>query len=302
MTNEPMAMKLNFGFITLFLILLLFPLQAEAAGIGFGFNTWYAGWMPGTRITYPFLPPETEYAYIPFDNKNRIKICPNVMFGPSMHIIMPYGLSIHLKMLFGQFSAKKKNDYFLNFIIFDNVGMIKRFDTDSMLCYSLNDLMNIFIGFKYNHYQFVTLSYSRSISGFYAAAKKEIKNKTDEYLPLLGIGASIPIITDKLALNIDAAFLFCISITKTRQYFFSGTEMTSVITYFPPLTEKCGVKKMGLDAHCDLTYRIPVVLIDLSLGFRYQMLKILSVQKDNSLLYEHRYGVFASVNYTFNFK
>jgi len=280
------------------------PHNAEATSISLGFINWYSGWIEGKKInSYPsFI--QTEYIYIPYDNNNKLKIKPNCMYGPSINVDLAYGISFYSRLLFGEFSANKNNDFFMYYLIIDNVGKIKRYDTDLILRYAPIDLVSFFVGFKYSHQQNIIVSYSRSIGIFIAAAKKEIKNQSNEYIPLLGIGVKVPAIKKTLSINIDAAFLFCLAYIKTRQYFFSRTEMTSNINILPPCPLKSSINKIGIDTHFDFVYHIPVFPVNISLGFRYQMLKILAyetIEDYKSMLYEHRYGMTASVDYIFTF-
>jgi hypothetical protein len=80
----------------------------------------------------------------------------------------------------------------------------------------------------------------------------------------------------------------------------SRTEFTSVITYVPPYTKSKHVEKLGMEANCNLVYRLPVIPMSMSLGFKYNMYKKLVIELDKALEYEHQYGVTATVEYYFD--
>jgi len=52
-----------------------------------------------------------------------------------------------------------------------------------------------------------------------------------------------------------------------------------------------------MNASCSIDYFISAVSIDLSLGFRYQMLYKLKKVEEASMSFEHIFGITASVDY-----
>ncbi|HOD14478.1 MAG: hypothetical protein KBC90_12665 [Spirochaetes bacterium] len=283
----------------LLLVIILTPVYSEATSIRLGFNSWYAFWILPSPVLESQLMyiGETSDIFYPPDIINRTYIKKNFMYGPNICINLPENISIMSMFLFGQFSATKKNQYFGNIVIMDKMGVVERYECDTKIRYSFNKILNLSMGFTYNHTSNHILRIFTSYSDFFMAGKKVITDTTNEYIPLIGIGFSIPIINNMLTFNIDPAFLFCFSDQVTEQYYIGKTESSSIITYIPSNITQSNVNKIGMNASCSIDYFISAVSIDLSLGFRYQMLYKLKKVEEASMSFEHIFGITASVDY-----
>jgi len=295
--------KMNRNLIKFFATLSLIMVPAvysEAASISLGFSTWHSWWIPAnvTKMSQPLF----IQAVYPVDNAYRMHINPNFRYGPALTMRLPKNISISSEFLYGQFTAKKKDLIYFNFIIKDKIGYIRRYDFNLILCYSFIDLMHVSAGFNYSHITNTIKSFSQTWAQYYAAGKKVIKMNSDEYTPLLGMGISIPAIRDILTINIDAAFLFCFAHVIRNESSLGRHEYSSQISFIPPHDIKESNKNIGMNASCKIKYHVPVAPVGVSVGFRYTMHKRLVEIKNNNLEYEHQYGITAAVDYIFNIK
>jgi len=295
-------MKLHIRIVILLLLaVLIVPAASRAAGIGLGVETWYSWWDPywGKYKTSLMMPVMPMGSFYPPDNTFGIEIKSNFMYGPVLSANLPENFSLTARFLYGQFKATKKEQYVLNYLITDHIGLVKRYDADLMLRYQVHDLVYLKTGFKYVHFTHEIIGLSVNYFGFFAAGRIEKKNKYNEYAPVAGLGLSIPVVKDAFSIEIDAVFQFCFAKESSRQSALSRTEFSSDLTCIPPYTKNKQVKKLGMDARLNLSYRVPVIPLGISLGFRYNMYKRLAVERDKALEYEHQYGLTAMVDYRF---
>ncbi|HOT47039.1 MAG TPA: hypothetical protein PLM53_20075 [Spirochaetota bacterium] len=290
--------------VSLIAAMLLFPAVSQAAGISLGFATWYTKWEPyWAQYKKQMQPVEFGmYSFIyPIPNDNPIEIKPNCMYGPVLSFHLPANISITTRFLYGQFTANKKDYYSGIFLTLDNIGLMRRYDADIMLRYGFMDLLYLKAGFKYVHINYKVLSLSESLIEYYMAARIEKNNKYNEYAPVIGLGVSIPAIKNILSIDIDAVFQYCFAMGYVRESIITRTELTSHITVIPPFSTLKNVKKLGAEANLNVVYHVPVIPMNLSVGFRYNMYKKLQKEAENKLKYEHQYGLTAMVDYRFDF-
>jgi hypothetical protein len=296
-------MRLHVKIIPMLLFaIMLFPSLSNATGISLGVTTWYSWWDPywGKYKAETMMPIMPMSYYIPPDNMFKVDIKSNAMYGPVFTAHLPKKISLISRFMFGQFKAQKKEQYFLEYLMMDNVGLITRYDADLMLRYQFHDMVYLKTGFKYIHFDYDVLGLSMSYMGFFAAGKTEKNIRYNEYAPVAGLGISIPAIRNTLSIDIDSVFQFCYATESDRQKTLGRTEFTSVLTYIPPHTKSKHVEKLGIEANCNLVYRLPVIPLSMSIGFRYNMYKKLVIELDKALEYEHQYGVTATVEYYFD--
>ncbi|MBP6992212.1 MAG: hypothetical protein KBC90_11920 [Spirochaetes bacterium] len=282
--------------------MLALPVISQAAGISLGVATWYSMWDPywgkyKAGLQLPIMPMSS---FTPPDNMFKVDVKPNFMYGPVLSARLPDNVNLITRFMYGQFNAQKKEQYYLNYLVMDNIGLITRYDADLMLRYQFHDMVYLKTGFKYVHFKYEVLGLSLSYIGFFAAGRIEKENTYNEYAPFAGFGVMIPAVKDMLFIEIDSVFQFCFADESNKQFTIGRTEFSSDITYIPPYTKRKNVKKLGVEANCNLIYRLPVIPMSMSLGFKYNMYKKLVVEKDKALEYEHQYGATASVEYYFD--
>jgi hypothetical protein len=196
--------------VSLISAMLMFPAASQAAGISLGFATWYTKWEPYWAQNKKQMQPLEigMYSFIyPIPNDNPIEIKSNCMYGPVLSLHLPANISITTRFLYGQFTANKKESYYV-FLTLDNIGLMRRYDADIMLRYGFIDLLYLKAGFKYVHINYKVLSLSESLMMNYMAARIEKNNKYNEYAPVIGLGVSIPAIKNILSIDIDAVFQY----------------------------------------------------------------------------------------------
>ena len=280
------------------------PTLSRAAGIGMGFTTWYSWWTPYWANHKPGyqLPIMPLSSYYQPDNSFKINIRPNCMYGPVVSLFITDSFDIQSRFLYGHYTAQKKEQGVLNYLLKDHISLIKRYDTDVLFRYRLHQMVSVNAGFAYSHIAHEILGLSVNYFGYFAAGRVSTRNRFNEYVPFAGLGVSIPVIRNTLAINIDANFIYCFASEQRRKFLLGRTEFTSDITVIPPYTTVQKIKKLGVDAKCDLAYRVPRIPMDISAGFRYRMYKRLIVERKKELEYEHQYGVTAGVAYRFDFR
>lgn len=279
--------------------------SASTVSITPGFTAWYVKWASHWTWEKQPLSAFSMYDYYPLYNQYSIKINPNAMYGPYVDISLPHGFSITSKFLYGRFTGKKKEQYMLYLVLIDKIGYITRYDSNTILRYAFNDLVNVFMGFEYSHYNYNILRISSTIvPGYiYMAGKGITEKEFNEYNPFIGLGMTIPAIKNTLTIKIDASLMYCNTKEVAHdKYFIGRSVLVSYITYIPPNKKHQRIHKIGTDATLDFVYHTPVLPFSISLGFRYKMLKNLDekAEKEKMIPYDHIYGLTASVDYKFS--
>lgn len=277
----------------------MLPVCSNASSINVGFNIWYASWIAPSLVKQgdEYINWGSSDVYPP-NNHYKTTLSPNMIYGPSLYLYLPHNIFLGTNFQYSQFIAEKKGQIFVDIITIDKIGLNKRYDWDINLGYSFIEYMNIFIGFKYDHYSFKIISISNTYNTFFASGKRVTDDIYNEYSPLLGLGFFIPIIKYSLMFNINIAALFCVTDLQLQEYYFGKTEYSSKLSFIPPMSKMTQIKKIGVNADCKLKYSIPVISINITTGFRYQMLKKLKIEYNRSMEYEHLYGITASVDYS----
>ncbi len=274
------------------------PTRSHAAGMSIGPYVWYAWWIPSFKEY-------SEGKNLPFGVTNpSFTMNPAFLYGPMLSFNWG-NWSWSNVLVLGQYSSKSK----FNSIsitpppLMPTRGSNKtwKFDLDSTINYSVNKNIKIFIGFKYQHYNYKGTQYIN----FGPAA---ILNKiSDTYHGFgLGFGTGFTFhLVENLFLIWNLSITGYCPFIKSRQ-----TGMIMFPTYNQPLNNPKEQISTAFGPNSTLTfaYYIPKANLTLSLGFRYQYMYFIGARIPASNMIEtpeshsdHFFGVNMSVVYSFNF-
>ncbi len=277
------------------------PSRANAAGMSVGPYVWYAWWMPcyeeimrGKSSGSAIKPVKANY-----------KMNPSFLFGPAVSINSG-NWSWSTVFVLGWYEARSKN-----LIIFppsslmpqNNSNKTIKYDVDSTLNYAINKNVKVFLGLKYQRYNFkMTYMSMMQTMGW-------IMRYDDAYHgPGLGFGAGFTFnLVDNLYLLWNLSLTgYCSFIVHNRTgvTFFQQTSL--------PIMEKNKLMigtGIGPNSTLSLAYYIVPANLTLSLGFRYQYIYFFGTRLpagDNTLnsiksKSDHFFGINMSVVYSFNF-
>ncbi|OHD70439.1 MAG: hypothetical protein A2W19_15610 [Spirochaetes bacterium RBG_16_49_21] len=294
--------------IILCFIFIVYPYAARAAGISVGAASWFCWWEPYwiKFPSYSVLP-----VFVPLKHDARINPAP--IYGPILIFHLPKHFSISSIFLYGRFNLKRNETVLYTAGLTPSVfpyrenSVIQRFDSDSSISYSIIKYFNLYIGFKYSHYEF------SSNTRFYVSTGGLLGNKKtkyDEYAPAFGLGVLVPLVAKQLYLIFHSSVVYNFTEVKL-----SGTSYL-INTFGPgvpilPILHSTPREnlfyRIGSNSTISLAWWIDQINTTLSIGFRYQMFKLL--KSDPSLTYvrnqlhyyEHIYGATASAIYRFDF-
>lgn len=284
-----------------FFFILLIPRAAGSAGMGIAGSTWFVWWKPYWEVK------KSQLIF-----KDTFTIKPGFISGPALQFYLPKNVSLSTSVLYGEFSSKRKTysytapafgPTYLPFDIYRNSSSTKRIDSDTTILYAINRFFSIFLGFKYSHIDYKDWFYLTYTSAFMYDRKKRIIN---EYAPALGFGVAIPLVPHVFFMIIKASVLFNVMMPDVRQWhLLLYTKGTGVIY---PENETFVYYRIGLNSTLNLAYFISAINTTITIGFRYQMLKMLQSdpfeingETPLSVLYDHFYGITAGVLYRIDF-
>ena len=302
-TGTIVKRKLMIRFIgtIIFFFILLIPCAAGSAGMSIAGSTWFVWWKPYWEV---------KNSRLIF--KDTFTVKPGFLSGPALQFYLPKNFSLSTSVLYGEFSSRRKTysyttsafgPTYLPFDIYRNSSSTKRVDSDTTALYSINRFFSMFLGFKYTHIDYEDRCYYTYASYFMYDRRKRIIN---EYAPALGFGVAIPLVPHAFFMIIKASVLFNVMMPDVRQWHvLLSTDGTAVIY---PENETFVYYRIGLNSTLNLAYFIAAINTTLTIGFRYQMLKMLQSdpfeingETPLSVLYDHFYGITAGVLYRIDF-
>ncbi|HPC42604.1 MAG TPA: hypothetical protein PL180_16845 [Spirochaetota bacterium] len=288
-------MKKRIAAIIIALCLVAIPRAGKAAGMGIGMTTWFVWWKP-----YFTLSPGESMSL-----KRETSNNPSFLYGPVLSFYLPKHVTITTTFLYGEFPIKiDEVNMSLNFIFPQKTRyLIKRYDSDSAITYSFARFFSMYLGFKYTKFKFK----SNEISAldeivFY----EKIKKQYDEYAPALGFGFTIPLVEKTLYLLFNGSVIFdFVALQGSTTTLAFMNIMPLEVTLLPQKPIKQNMYKIGMNSTLSLAYYVDVINTTFSLGFRYQMFKMLNTDSTLNIklnkLYDHFYGITAAVIYRVNF-
>jgi hypothetical protein len=276
--------RLLFLITGLFVLLMLMPLRAGAAGMDIGMSTWYCWWQPS------------------WNNEGAgYKVKPAFFYGPGLSFRLPANVTISTSFLYARVKTESPlTAEYPSESSSKKTRIIQRYDSDTTISYSFTRFFKLFAGFKYSNYQFdgeQMIFFPPSLLPFLVGIEK---NKYNEFAPALGVGFNIRLI-ENFFLLITASVLYDRCYISNKVYVIA---MNSPPQIFPYPLRYWPVDKIGANAQVSFAYMIQPVNTSISVGFRYQVFKIVKSEpgnEDYSEYYDHFYGVTASVIYRIEF-
>lgn len=228
--------------------LFIVPAHSYASDISIGASAWYATW-------------DIEF----IDSSTTADFGSGLLYGPVLSIKFSQNWSISSMFLYGKFpdatSPGDQNDG----SSFD----LSRMDSDTLLNYSLNKYLKIFVGFKYMKWEFTGGSHVSPGGGG-------------------GIGFILPVINNVYFLG-NVAGLYIDGYHKNSNSE-NGTDKDTFI-------------EKGYNGSVSLAYYIQSASTTISLGYRFQFIKTVNDEKksdDSSDEYTSKfYGVTLALVYSF---
>jgi len=205
----------------------------------------------------------TWYAWWKFrssDEDSSVKTDPGFLYGPALAIKFNDDFNLTGVFLYGKFNGKESDEYNLDYM---------RMDSDVALNYRLNDYLKIFAGIKYMRY-----------------TSSEVELEHSGLGPGIGISAAYPIA--------DSLFLLA---TLSGFYLWGNEEY--IDDYFSKTKVDYGYKEYGINTTLALAYYIPSISTVISLGGRYQQIKGVYDDVDDTKETSKFYGITLTVTYTF---
>lgn len=189
-------------------------------------------------------------------------IDPGILYGPAFAVKFNENFNLNFVFLYGEYDAEQTGLSSYTY---------KRYDSDTSIGYRLNDYFKFFAGLKYNAYT----STIDTIIG-------DIDLEVQMYGPAAGLSAVIPLGYD-----------FFILANGSGMYLTGSSEQTGA------LKAKDDCKGYGYNTAGSLAYYITSASVTLSLGGRYQYIKLNwddSNTEDSKMSF---YGITAAATYSF---
>lgn len=285
-------------------------IPAQAVSLGLGGSVWRVWWQPywgkNSHFTKSWGGFPRNGALTYYHEKNSMD--PSILYGPAVSLSLPKHFKISSSFMYGEFSGSGKgygSVLIYAWMVNRTSLKIRRYDSDSMISYSITNFFHLFLGFKYIHYDYKIrgiLPWGQYPTGY--LMYDDIKKKYDEYAPGLGLGFTIPLVKGSFYLLINGSVIYNFTRLETRvkSVFFHPT----MILPFPVTPSDTSLNKIGCNASAAFAYYIRPIRTTLTAGFRYQMFKLLdsdaseSVRRQRSL-WEHFYGVTAGLMVNIDF-
>jgi hypothetical protein len=237
---------------SLCLLVILIPSSLTAAELGVGLSSWYTYW-------------DYDYVTDSGDEDFSMDIDPGFMFGPAFSVKFSDKFSVTSLVLYGAFTAD--SDYGASI-------EMSRLDLDTVINYSVNGYIKIFVGGKY-----ITYDYIEENQG-----EESFEMEQNSYGPGVGISFVYPVADSVYLLgNFSYMYLFGKNI-------YSGGEDDITATGFT----------LSLAA----AYALKEAPVTISLGGRYQQQTSIYTPDGSTDEIEEMstfYGITLSAVYTFSF-
>jgi hypothetical protein len=267
----------------------MLAIPARAASISAGPVAWFAWWNPVFEDSLRF-----KDSPVPVMINYRMN--PAFMYGP----MLTFGTgswNVSAVFIMGEYHASAKG-MMLNGT--GNVPMhssqdIDKYDLDATLSYTINPVIKIFWGLKYQRYTWSRNS-TMGYTGFPALIK--LDSTSNNYGTGLGISFTFNL-SGNLYVLLNISSLYILNDIQNDQ----TTIMLPSIYY--PVDTNTTVHSFGGNATLSLAYYFDTINTTLSVGGRYQYIRYLKSGNTNidaqiHSLRDQFYGVFVSAIYTFN--
>lgn len=255
-------MKVKLFIIPLLTALLIsfIPVKIHAADVTIGAATWYSWW-----------------DFEPKDSPDKFEFDPALLYGPVIAVKLSNDFTLNSVFLYGEFEGDYKVDFGGATGWQTFTSKTERYDSDTSLSYRLNDYFKIFGGFKYAGYKF-TVDSVNALPAYYLP---DIEVKNLMYGPAAGLSGIFP-----LADN------FYIIANGSGMYLFGKSENSA--------TRNADIRCYGYNTTASIAYYIPSASVTLSLGGRYQHIKLDAVN-NNGTDANHKFsGITAAATYSFS--
>ena len=299
------------------LLLIFIPDQSVHADTGpvvlsIGGTAWYSDWRPPWRdskrvLTVPFFAPtanmfgsSSPYPYTIGWKINSFKMAPGAMGGPSLSLNLFNRVTISSAFTIGKYSAMSQGTTII-FLTSKYTRDILKYDSDSTMSISLHRFVRIFVGFKYQGYDYdekmrYTVGFGGG-GGYIASGKAAFRN----YGPALGFNVSAPLYQG-LYLIISSSASYMIS---TAAYKFKYSIIIPDLTPILSQYKKDRMKAVANNNTLTFAYTIGRSGVTLALGFRHQMIYYWQKNTKASFIdynrkFEHFLGGSFSVIYSIN--
>lgn len=262
------------------ILILSFHIAAHSMTLSAGANVWYAWWQPmfGERmLNIQRHIDETDYVFKDFDN--NISMLPQFMYGPMVSLKFASGLSFSTVFMYGPHYHSSSISEYTNISdkwippldSYYRLGTslkIKKFDLDSVLSYDLSQYVKLFIGFKWQGYDYDGMRNQMQNSNTWGITlfTGDMSLMSRSYGSGIGVGFQFNVIGNLYSIfNISGLYL---RTTITGR----GTQLTVGYNYVIKDSETMKFNVYGLNLNYSLAYYLENLGITLSLGFRYQLL------------------------------
>ncbi len=275
----------------------------NAASLSIGGNIWYNWWKPAW---YDGSVKNRQIGYNGeiYNDFSDFSTRAGFLYGPAISLQLFDNFSISSVFMYGNFNFRSSGyDKAANisfstlkvsggFLIIDTERKVKRWDSDSIISYSITRVVSLFVGFKAQGYSYRELYRDMTgTNGF----KSEVS--IANYGPGLGISFMIPLWGKFYAQCTGSVILLNI----LEEYNFRYGSVPNAL-----VDRSARYLAWGATSTLGLIYNISEINTSVKVGFRYQFLNYR--QKESQIAYEqldgkkdHIYGVTFSVVYTFDF-
>ena len=308
MVNKFIKRKIFVAAVLLFVIGV--PGAAHAVSLGIGATCWYVKWDPywdrNSHYTNSYGGLYRSSFFGPSDYHEKSSINPALLYGPTISLSLPKHFKVMSSFIYGEFNGSGSGQGLIMggaYMINRKYLAIKRYDSDSMISYSIFKFFNVFVGFKYMYYEYKVSDDLPYYNGMIFLIVDRIRKGYREYAPGAGIGFTIPLIKDTFYLLVNGSAIYNFSSYKTSE----RTLLLGGSTWLPfvPFRMKKSLSKLGCNASAAFAYYIQPIRTSISAGFRYQMFKLLQNDSSESIsrqkyLWEHFYGLTVGVMVNIN--
>lgn len=211
----------------------------------------------------------TWYAWWDYIKQDDIKaeVDPTLLYGPALSLKINDDFNLTFLFLYGKFNVDQTDLITSEKYSYD----VKRFDSDNALNYRINNYCKFYIGAKYSSY-----SFDIATSGWDSSMEH------NSFGPATGISAVFPLSNDFFIIgNLGGFYLW-------------GNEENSGSGY----SETSKGKDYGLNSTLSIAYYINSASTTISLGGRYQYLKM--DYEDQDTTDTKFYGITLSATYSFS--
>ncbi|HNV46374.1 MAG TPA: hypothetical protein PKJ16_04970 [Spirochaetota bacterium] len=238
------------------LMVVAFSGAALAVDLTVGASVWYAWWQFATKENYDNVSNDVK------DN--------GFMYGPLVSLKFNETWSLSTRFMTGAFGYGEVTGYdYENDSTFISREKTFKFDSDTIVTYSINRMVRVFGGVKWMGYNWYSKNWYSSIEGY----PKYIGYKSYESTvgPGLGVGFSIPLADSfYLMINLNGVYTVGTEELVSTYYFYDPDRRNDS----GPHVQIFDLVSWGGNGDIAFAYYFSSAKTTLSLGFRYQQLKV----------------------------